>query len=201
MPKKDPRVDAYIRKARPFAKPILRHLRSVIHAACPDVVENLKWGAPSFEYKGLMCGFASFNTHATFGFWKHSLILKKQDDKWNDAMGSFGRLTSVKDLPPKARISAYVKRAMELNDAGVKAPHMVRRKPRKPLPVPADLKAALARKPKARTAFDALAPSHRREYIEWITEAKMPETRARRVTTAVSWMASGKSRNWKYEKR
>lgn len=198
MGKKDPRIDACIAEARPFAQPILKHLRALVHSACPEVEETLKWSAPTFMYKGILCRMAAFKEHATFGFWKHSLILEKGDDKWNDAMGSFGRLTSVKDLPSRARLTGYVRKAMELNDAGVPAPHMVHRKKRAPLPVPRDLKAALTKNAKARATFEGFSPSNRRDYVEWIVEAKAAETRARRLATAIAWMAEGKIRNWKY---
>ncbi|HEY4658429.1 MAG TPA: YdeI/OmpD-associated family protein [Gemmatimonadaceae bacterium] len=198
MGTRDPRIDAYIARARPFARPILTQLRAVVHAACPDVEETLKWSSPAFMYKGMLCGMAAFKEHATFGFWKHALILKKADDKWNDAMGSFGRLTSVKDLPSSAALTAHVRKAMALNDAGVPAPHLVKRAKRKPLPVPGDLRAALAKNTKARTTFEGFSPSNRRDYVEWIVEAKGAETRARRLATAIEWMADGKIRNWKY---
>ena len=115
------------------------------------------------------------------------------------AGGSIGRLTSVKDLPSDATLSAYIKKAMKLNDEGVPATHMVNRKKHKPLPVPADLKTALSKDAKAKAGFDAFSPSAQRDDIEWLLEAKSEETRERRLATAVEWMAEGKRRNWKYE--
>jgi uncharacterized protein YdeI (YjbR/CyaY-like superfamily) len=192
---RDPRVDAYIAKQREFAKPILAYLRDVVHEGCPDCEETLKWGAPSFMYHGMLGGFAAFKEHAVFGFWKHENLLGKDR---GGAMGSFGRLTSVKDLPPKKELLRLVKRAVELNEQGVKPLWMARRGKKAPIAMPADFKAALARSRKAKAAFDAFSPSHRREYLEWITEAKRDETRARRIKQAIQWIAEGKSRNWKY---
>lgn len=196
MGKKDPRIDAYIETSAEFARPVLRHLRKVVHAACPRVEETIKWGMPHFEYKGLLCNMAAFKAHCVFGFWKGALVFGGEARR--DAMGHFGRITSVKELPPAKTIAAYVRQAMKLNDEGVKAPHVEHRRRRPPLPTPADLRGALEKNPQALAAFESLSPSHRREYVEWITEAKTDATRARRVMTAVEWMAEGKPRNWKY---
>ena len=115
-------------------------------------------------------------------------------------MGHFGRLTAVSDLPSKKVLTGLVKKAAALNDAGVKPPRAPKRAPA-PVKTPAILTSAFRTNKKARTAYDAMSPSHRREYIEWITEAKGEETRARRLAQALEWMANGKSRNWKYEKK
>ena len=194
MGKRDPRVDHYVAKAADFAKPILTHLRDTIHETCPECEETLKWSSPAFMYHGMLCGFASFKEHATFGFWKHELLL---GERTGEAMGSFGRLTSVKDLPPKKTLVALIKKAMTLNEDGVKVQRM-KGPPKRPIPVPADLKSALAKNKKASAVFGGFSPSAKREYLEWITEAKSAETRARRLETAVGWMAEGKRRNWKY---
>lgn len=195
MSKKDPQVDAYIARAKPFAQPILRHLRQVILSVSPEIVETTKWSSPAYEYKGLLCGYSGFKEHATFGFWKHSQVVPGADA----ARWGFGRLTTVKDLPPKSQLVKYIKKAMQLNAGGVKAEWMAKRKKRKPLPVPPDLKKALAAESKATSHFDAFSPSAQREYIEWITEAKTAATREKRLLTAVEWIAEGKRRNWKYE--
>jgi uncharacterized protein YdeI (YjbR/CyaY-like superfamily) len=197
MGKKDVRFDAYIKKAAPFAQPILTQLRQRIHAACPDVVETMKWGHPSFEYKGILCGMATFKQHAAFGFWKHDLVVGK-DAKSKEAMGSFGRITSLADLPPAARFTSLVKKAMELNDAGIKVARVKTRK-KKPIAMHPDFEKALARDARARAHFDAFSPSGQREYMEWIGDAKQDATRERRIATAVAWIAQGKSRNWKYQ--
>lgn len=200
MPTRDPRIDAYVKKAQPFARPILHHLRAVVHAACPDVEETIKWSFPHFDYRGgMMCAMAAFKEHCTFGFWNGSVLLAS-DSRNAEAMGDFGRITALAELPSKARITSLIKQAMQLNEAGVKRVARKPSAPRKPLRVPADLAAALSGNRSAAAAFRAFSPSARREYIEWITEAKTPATRERRLTTTVGWIAEGKRRNWKYEK-
>jgi uncharacterized protein YdeI (YjbR/CyaY-like superfamily) len=197
MGTRDERVDAYIARAAEFAKPILAHLRETVHEASPDCRETMKWSMPHFDYKGMLCSMAAFKQHVGFGFWKGRLVLGDRAAA-SSAAGNFGRITAVSDLPPKRVLRGYIKKAMALNDEGVKGP--VRRKgaPKPPPRAPADLAAALTRSARARKAFDAFSPSHRREYIEWIAEAKTEETRRRRLDTAVAWMAEGKSRHWKY---
>lgn len=200
MPTRDPRIDAYIKNAQPFARPILVHLRTIVHAACPDVEETIKWSFPHFDYRGgMLCAMASFKAHCTFGFWNGSLLLAS-DSRNAEAMGDFGRITALAELPSKARITSLIKQAMKLNEAGVKRAARKPKSPRKPLRVPADLAAALAGNRAAAAAFKEFSPSAGREYIEWITEAKAPATRERRLDTAIGWIAEGKRRNWKYEK-
>ncbi|MGH9457245.1 MAG: YdeI/OmpD-associated family protein [Thermoanaerobaculia bacterium] len=194
MGKRDPRVDAYIAKSADFAKPILEYLREVVHAGCPDVEETMKWSVPHFEYNGILCSMAAFKAHCAFGFWKGSLLPGIPEAK--DGMGQFGRITSKKDLPPKKEMIRLVREAARLNEEGVAAPRAKRAKP--PLPTPEDLAGALRRNKRARAAFEGFPPSHRREYIEWITEAKSEATRKERLAQAVEWMAEGKARNWKY---
>ncbi|SFU93177.1 YdeI/OmpD-associated family protein [Pseudoduganella namucuonensis] len=200
MPAIDPRIDAYIANSAEFARPILEHLRAVVHEACPDAEETMKWSFPHFEYKGMLCSMASFKAHCSFGFWKGELLIAAADDKGKEAMGQFGRITSIEDLPPRKTLAAYVKKAMKLNDDGVKAPG--RAKPATPRAVvtPDYLDAALARREPALANFNAFTPGKRREYIEWLEEAKTEATRLRRLEQAVEWIAEGKSRNWKYEK-
>lgn len=198
---RDPRIDAYIAKSADFAKPILKHLRAIVHTACPQVEETVKWGMPHFDYKGMMCSMAAFKRHCSFGFWRGALIVKDRDNKDREAMGQFGRITSITDLPPKKVIATYVKAAMKLNDSGVKSTERAKRKTRTSLPVPADLAAALKRNTKARKTFDTFSPSQRREYIEWLADAKAEDTRKRRLATTIEWLAEGKPRNWKYMKK
>jgi uncharacterized protein YdeI (YjbR/CyaY-like superfamily) len=202
MPTTDKRIDAYIAKSADFAQPILSHLRAVVHEACPDVEETMKWSFPHFMYGGgILCSMASFKEHCAFGFWKGSLIIDQEGEAAEKAMGQFGRIGSVKDLPSKRVLASYVKKAMALNDAGVKRPRSASdAAPKSPVAVPDDFAAALAKQKKARAAFEAFPPSHRREYVEWIVEAKRDDTRARRIAQAVEWIAEGKSRNWKYER-
>lgn len=200
MGTRDPRVDAYIARSADFARPILTRLRETVHEACPDVEETIKWGAPHFMYHGMLGGMSAFKQHCAFGFWKGKLIVGDNDGNAAKAMGQFGRLRSVADLPPKRMMHRYIRQAMKLNEEGVKVP--VQRKAAAPAPlvVPADLAAALRRNRRAKATFESFSPSHRREYVMWITEAKTDETRQRRLAQAVEWMAEGKPRNWKYIK-
>ena len=200
--KRDPRVDAYIENAAGFARPILTHLRALVHAACPEADETLKWSMPSFMYAGgILCGIAAFKQHVTFGFWKGSLIVPADGAGTNEqAMGQFGRITKLADLPSKKVLTGYIRQAMKLNEEGVKVPERAR--PEKPRPAPDapdDLAVALRKNKAAKTTWDAFSPSCKREYAEWITEAKREETRQKRVAHAVEWMGEGKRRNWKYE--
>jgi uncharacterized protein YdeI (YjbR/CyaY-like superfamily) len=199
MATKDPRIDAYISKTADFAKPILKHLRKVVHAGCPQVQETMKWSVPHFDYKGVMCGMAAFKEHCAFGFWKADLILDRGENAEKSGMGSFGCIKSLNDLPDEKTLIGYVKKAAALNEAGIKAPRRTQPKKRPPIPVPAYFAAALKKNAKARKTFESFPPSHRREYLEWITEAKREETRNERMATTIKWLAEGKSRNWKYE--
>jgi uncharacterized protein YdeI (YjbR/CyaY-like superfamily) len=207
MPLRDPRVDAYIEKSADFARPILVHLRELVQVACPEAEETMKWSHPSFTYAGgILCGMAAFKQHCTFGFWKGSLIepvegaanLEDASDR-ESAMGQFGRLTRVSELPSKKVLTGYIKQAMKLNEEGAKVPQRIRPATPRPAPdTPDDLLAALKKNKQAKATFEAFSPSCKREYVEWIAEAKREETRQRRVAQAVEWMAEGKQRNWKY---
>jgi uncharacterized protein YdeI (YjbR/CyaY-like superfamily) len=195
MGKKDPRVDEYIEKSADFAKPILHHLRKVVHTACPDVEETMKWSFPHFDHKGMMCSMASFKEHCAFGFWKASLVLG--DEAQDGAMGHLGRITSVKDLPAEKVLTGYVKAAARLNDEGVRVDRP-KKAPKAAVKVPAYFTSALKKNKKALATFEAFPQSHKREYVEWITEARADATREKRIATAVGWIAEGKQRNWKY---
>jgi uncharacterized protein YdeI (YjbR/CyaY-like superfamily) len=192
MATKDPRVDAYIEKAADFAKPILREIRARVHGACPDCEETMKWSTPAFEYKGPMCGMAAFKAHCMLGFWKAALVVGGADPH-----NRFRQITSVADLPARKEMAALIRKAMALNDEGVVVERA--RTKKAPARIPADFASALQKNRKARAAFDGFSPSHKREYVEWITEAKRDETRLKRVQTAVQWIAEGKARNWKYQ--
>lgn len=200
MPTTDPFVDAYIDKAQDFAKPILNHIRKLVHETCPEVVETKKWSFPHFDYKGMMCSMASFKEHCAFGFWKQSLLEDSAFPAEKNAMGSFGRITSLKDLPSDKTMKKLIKDAMKLNDEGVK---VVKAKPaaeKKELAVPDVLLEALAGNEKAAETFNNFPPSCRKEYVQWITEAKTDATRDKRLATTIEWLTEGKRRNWKYEK-
>jgi uncharacterized protein YdeI (YjbR/CyaY-like superfamily) len=198
MGTKDARVDAYIAKSAAFAQPILTHLRDIVHATCPEVEETMKWSFPHFMYKGMLCAMASFKEHCSFDFWKASLIVARTDGKAEEGMGDFGRITKISDLPPKKVLTGYIKTAMKLNEDGVKKPTPPKPKTPKELVVPDDLAKALRADAAARATFEKFSPSHKREYVEWITEAKTEATRMKRLQTAIEWMAEGKARNWKY---
>lgn len=198
MANHDPRVDAYIAKSASFARPILEHLRALVHEACPTVDESLKWSMPFFSYKAApMCMMAAFKQHCSFGFWLSKEVTGGSDE---DGMGQFGKLASLKDLPPDRQLSAYLKKAMALNEAGVK-----KARPKaaaKPAPtLPDDLAALLAQKKHgaARKAWESFPPGAQREYVDWIAEAKTDATRQKRLATTLEWLAEGKKRNWKYE--
>lgn len=200
MGKKDPRIDAYIEKSAPFARPILQRLRKLVHAACPDVEESIKWGCPHFTWQGMLCHMAAFKAHCAFGFWKAKLMKTLGAAKKSDhAMGQYGPIASIDELPSDKVIVEQVKEAARLNSDGVKIPKPKRQsKPR--LKIPAYFSAALKGNPKAFTTFQTFSPSHQREYVEWITEAKTEATRQKRLATTLEWLTEGKSRNWKYEK-
>jgi uncharacterized protein YdeI (YjbR/CyaY-like superfamily) len=198
MSNHDPRIDAYIAKSAEFARPVLEHLRERVHAACPEVEEGIKWGMPFFSYKAApMCMMAAFKQHCSFGFWLSKEVTGGSDE---DGMGQFGKLASLKDLPPDRQLATFLKKAMALNEAGVK-----KSRPKaaaKPAPtLPDELAAALAQKKHAaaRKTWEGFGPGAQREYVEWITEAKTDATRQKRLATTLEWLAEGKKRNWKYE--
>jgi uncharacterized protein YdeI (YjbR/CyaY-like superfamily) len=194
---RDPRVDDYIAKAQPFARPILTHLRDVIHAACPDAVETIKWSRPFFEHKGRMfAALGAFKAHASLILWR--MGEGDATSREREGMGDFGKIASLADLPPDAEVIAAVREAMAAIDTG--KPARAKKAPRPELPVPDELAAALAEAPGAKATFDGFSPSQRRDYNEWIGEAKRPETRAARVAQAIEWLFEGKPRHWKYQK-
>ncbi|MEP7028613.1 MAG: YdeI/OmpD-associated family protein, partial [Candidatus Eisenbacteria bacterium] len=198
MATKDPRVDAYIAKAAPFARPILKHLRKLVHRGCPDVVETMKWSAPFFEHHGIMIGIAAFKGHCALIFWKGRLLSgvpAGKDRPKGEARGEFGRITALSDLPSDAAIVKMVKAAALLNEEGTAVKRVPKTASKPPARMPADLKAALAKNKKAKATFDAFPPGQKREYVEWIVEAKRPETRATRLATTLVWLAAGKTRD------
>ena len=204
MAKKDARVDAYIAKSADFAKPILNHYRALIHKACPQVDETIKWGFPNFDYKGgPMTSIASFKQHCAIGFWKAALMKDGNAligrAKSEEAMGHLGRITSLKDLPKDKVLMAYIKDAMRLNDEGLKVSNKA--KPvKKELKIPEYFLKAVSKNKKALTTFEAFSNTNKKEYVIWVTEAKTEETRKKRLETSVEWMSEGKIRNWKYVK-
>ena len=205
MANKEKVIDNYIAKSASFAKPILNHIRQLVHKACPDVEEKMKWSFPHFDYKGeMMCSMAAFKQHAVFGFWKAALMkdpVLVENARSEVAMGHVGRLTSVKDLPADKKMLGWIKEAMQLTDKGIKLPAKAKAADKKELVVPDYFEKALTKNKKAKLVFENFAWSHKKEYLEWITGAKTEETRNKRMATALAWLAEGKSRNWKYEKK
>jgi uncharacterized protein YdeI (YjbR/CyaY-like superfamily) len=203
MPTKDKRIDAYIEKAQPFAKPILSHLRELVHKGCPDCEETLKWGMPSFVYNAkILAGMASFKQHAAFGFWNQKLMADPHNlfEAPDTAMGSIGRLEDISDLPKDRIVLAYIRESMRVIDSGEKRAPKHPPREKKELVAPDYLTKALKKNAAARKHFELFSPSKKKDYIEWLTEAKTEATREKRLEQALEWIAEGKSRNWKYER-
>jgi uncharacterized protein YdeI (YjbR/CyaY-like superfamily) len=198
----DPRIDAYINKAAPFAQPVLRHIRRLVHKACPEVEETVKWGFPHFDYKGVMISMAAFKEHCTLNFWKARLIpaiapVSEEDS----AMGQFGRITSITDLPDDNTLLGYITEAKVLNDNNIRLPQKPKEATVKELIVPDDLAAALIDNPLAAETWEKFSYSHRKEYVNWINEAKNASTRTNRLATTIEWLEEGKPHNWKYARK
>lgn len=201
MGTRDKRIDAYIARSADFAQPILSYLREIVHEGCPEVEETMKWSFPHFMYKGMFCSMASFKEHCAFGFWKGSLVMDGTQGKSVEAMGQFGRISSLRQLPAKSTLLGYVKKARQLNDEGIKVLQKPRpRGEKKDLEVPDYFLSAVKKNKKALATFEGFPYSHKKEYVQWVIEAKTHETRNRRLQTSVEWLAEGKSRNWKYER-
>ena len=199
----DPRVDAYIEKAAPFAQPILAHLRKLMHQACPRAGESIKWGMPFFIQQGvILASMAAFKQHCAFGFWGKEMrkVLAKDGLKSSDAMGSLGRITGAKTLPGDRTLLTYMSQAASLVESGERTKSIDRPKKsaKKIVLVPEELTAALKRNKMAAKVFSEFSPSGKREYALWIADAKRSETREKRVKQAIEWIAQGKPRNWKY---
>lgn len=207
MPKTDPRIDAKIKAAPEFARPILAHIRALAHKGCPETEETVKWGMPFFTYGGSpLMHMAAFKAHVVLGFWLGRLIVG--DKALESAMGQFGRITSLEDLPSDKAILACIKKAVALTDQGVKNPARsggadgeARAKPKPPPKPPAFLQAAFRGDAKAAAGFKALPPGKQREYVAWLADAKTDATREKRLAQALEWMAEGKGLNWRYEKK
>jgi uncharacterized protein YdeI (YjbR/CyaY-like superfamily) len=197
----DKSIDAYIAKAPEYAQPILNHLRKLVHEACPNIEETLKWGMPFMDCKGPVCNMAAFKAHCSFGFWKAALmkdsgeLIKKQ----NNAMGHFDKITSLKDLPTDKKIIALIKEAVELNERGIKLPAKEKAIETIEIATPEYFLKELKKNKNAFEVFQAFAPSHRKEYSRWIMDAKTDATKNRRIAQAIEWIENGKGRNWKYE--
>lgn len=197
------KFNVYIAKAAPFAQPILLHLRALVHQGCPEATETIKWGFPNFEYKGILCGMAAFKEHCAFSFWKGSVMRdpkKIMTRVGRTSMGQFDRITSISDLPSDKILLSYIKEAMKLNDDNVKLPQRSKPKDEKVLRVPPHFLKELKKNKAALKTFEGFSYSNKKEYVEWVEEAKTAATRDKRMETALQWMAEGKIRNWKYVK-
>jgi uncharacterized protein YdeI (YjbR/CyaY-like superfamily) len=194
---RDPRVDAYIARAQPFARPILDHVRSRVHAVVPEAEETLKWSSPAFVLGGkILLMMAAFKAHAALNFWRGQELRGEAAEA--DAMGQFGKLTSVGDLPPDKELDGLIRKAAELTQS-VPAPRKPKHAPKPPPETHPEFAAALADAPKAKATLDGFPPSAQRDYLEWIADAKQPATRASRIATAIEWLSEGKRRHWKYQ--
>ena len=195
---RDPRIDEKIAKAAPFARPILEHWRALVHATVPGVEEAIKWGMPAYLADGKIVLIASaFKAHAALNFWRGQEIGDGQPKA--GAMGQFGRLTSLGDLPSDAELDALIREAAVLAKTAP-APRKAKSTPKPAPEMHPDFAAALARAPKAKAALDGFPPSARRDYLEWIADAKQDSTRHKRIALAVEWLSEGKRRNWQYER-
>ncbi len=209
MGTKDPRVDAYVAKSADFAKPILSHLRTLIHENCPTAEETMKWSFPHFMYKSagdgksrVLCSMASFKQHCAFGFWySGGWIMSDESKPSSEGMGQYGKITSLADLPKDKALIKQIKAAVKLHDSGIKPAARTRSTDKKELEIPDYFIAALKKNKKALATFEQFNYSNKKEYVDWVTEAKTDETRKRRLETSVEWMSEGKARNWKYQKK
>lgn len=199
-----PEFDAYIEKAAPFARPILKRIRRLFHQACPEIQEVMKWSFPHFEYKGIVGSMAAFKQHASYGFWKASLMQDTHSLLKGVGSTSMGgmKVTSVDELPDDEILLEYITQAVALNESGTKVERPKKKVAKKELilKIPPDLQAALKKNKIAKTTFENFSPSHRKEYVEWITEAKQEATRQKRLATTLEWLSEGKPRHWKYMK-
>jgi uncharacterized protein YdeI (YjbR/CyaY-like superfamily) len=203
----NPKIDVYIAKSKPFAQPILNHIREMVHKACPGVVETIKWSRPFYEYKDVILGnMSAFKEHCSFGFWGEeiSAVLREAKVLQPDAMGSLGRLTRIDDLPTDKQMLSLLRQAVAFIDSGqytspIAARHKVVKAPTPPPEAPPEFTKALKANKKASAIFAALSPSCKKEYVEWIADAKRAETRDKRIATAIDWISEGKQRNWKYQ--
>ncbi|HEX3372131.1 MAG TPA: YdeI/OmpD-associated family protein [Candidatus Acidoferrales bacterium] len=203
----NPKIDAYIEKAPPFAQVIMAHLREVVHKACPDIEETVKWRMPFFEHRGeILCCMGAFKKHCRFVFWGKEIrvVLREAKVAGMNKSGWFDRITRVDDLPADKQLIGFVRQAAVLIESGNQTSPMAGRNKKakaakSSVKMTTEFAEALKKNKKAATAFAAFSPSAKREYMEWIAEAKRPETRETRIATAIEWISRGKRRNWKYE--
>ncbi len=197
------KIDDYIQKSAEFAKPILKHFRSLVHKSDTEIEETIKWGMPFFDHKGTVCHMAAFKNHCAIGFWKgslmkdpHKVFIRNEEA----AMGHLGKVASIKELPSDKILIEYIKEAVKLNEDGVKLPTK-KPKEKKELKIPDYLASSLKKNKKAQKTFEDFSYTNKKEYVDWLTEAKTESTRNKRLETAIEWMSEGKIRNWKYVKK
>jgi uncharacterized protein YdeI (YjbR/CyaY-like superfamily) len=206
MGKTDKRIDHYIAGSAVFARPILNHLRLLVQTACPEAEETIKWGFPHFMFDDrILCSMASFKQHCSFIFWQAEAMEDPQnilEKVGRTAMGHLGRITTLSELPPDHMMKAYIRESARLIQEGVKPPAKPRPKPgvKKSLAIPDYFRKALAANKKALKTFEAFSATNKKDYLEWVEEAKTEPTRNKRLSTAIEWMSEGKPRNWKYMK-
>jgi uncharacterized protein YdeI (YjbR/CyaY-like superfamily) len=200
MKKGPPEIDAYIGRSAEFARPILEKIRALFHEGCPGVEEKIRWGTPHFDHKGIMGSMAAFKKHVSFGFWKGQLMGDPEGlfERAGDSHLGVLKVEQATDLPTDEILLSYIREAVELNDRGVKVPRLTTRRSVAEVEIPEDFRTALSGSAAARGTFEAFSYSHRKEYVEWVLEAKRPATRERRIATALEWLAEGKPRNWRY---
>jgi uncharacterized protein YdeI (YjbR/CyaY-like superfamily) len=194
---RDPRVDAYIARAQPFARPILEHVRERLHAVLPKAEETLKWSMPAYTLDGkIVLIAAAFKAHTALNFWRGQEL--RGSAAGADAMGQFGKIASLADLPPDKELDALIRKAAELT-ASAPAPRKAKHAPKPPPDLHPEFAAALKVAPKAMATLDSFPPSARRDYLEWVAEAKQDATRQKRIATSIEWLSEGKRRHWKYQ--
>lgn len=194
-------MDAYVDSAPTFAQPLLKKIRKAFHTGCPEVVEAIKWGKPHFDHHGMLGGMASFKAHVTMGLWRGRELTKRPAcfEPMGETQAASAKFEGPRDLPTQKALTELVRRAAKLNESG-KPKKRAAAKKKPALRAPKDLTEALRGNAKAKAFFASLAPSRKRDYIEWITEAKRPATRTKRLATTLEWLAEGKTRHWKYER-
>lgn len=191
-------VDNYIAKAPEFARPICEALRKLIHKAAPELRETIKWSSPCFEGRGLICGLGAFQKHVRLFFFKGAQVPDPDGvfaDGEDNASGRSAKFFSLEEIPVK-KLERLIRAAAQLDAEGKVKPPPRARRPE--LPMPKEFAATLKRSPKARTYFETLSPSCRREYVEWISAAKRDETRERRLAEAIEMLSEGRRRNEPY---
>ena len=194
---REPRIDAYIARAAPFAKPILEKVRERVHVAAPEAEEAVKWGAPGFTVDGkILLIMAAFKQHAALNFWRGQEIGDGAPKA--GAMGQFGKLTSIDDLPSDVELDDLIREAAALAKTAP-APRKVKHEPKGSAELHPEFAKGLERNPSAKAMLDGFPPSAQREYLEWIAEAKQDATRTKRIATAIEWLSEGKRRHWKYQ--